>query len=414
VPLIEAMSGGGRGSTDRAGRIRQTLAVIEIAAALLLMTGAGLLVRTLITLNAVDAGYRADRVVTMSIRVGFGRLAAQSELSGYYQRIEDEIARVPGVRTASLGTDVPLAGLSLRQPFEIVGAPAPDPANRPVAHYQVVSPSYFDALGIPVKRGRTFTSRDATSGIQVCIVNEELARRYLSGGDPIGARINVSSVGLPPKQVTREIIGVIGQVKTRPDERSDNAFEIYVPLAQNANNFATLAIRSVGDPMELVPEIKKAITRVDKVQAASRIRTMQDVADESTARPRFRAQLVAAFAAVAAALAAVGIFSVLNFMVQQRAREFSIRRALGAGASDLLSLVLGNGLKLTVIGLACGVAASVVMVRSLATLLFAVEPIDPVTFTVAPAVLTVIALLACLAPALRALRSDPAEALRAQ
>jgi putative ABC transport system permease protein len=414
VPLIEAMSGGGRGSTDRAARIRQTLAVIEIAAALLLLTGAGLLVRTLITLNAVDAGYRADRVVTMSIRVAFGRLAAQSQLSSYYQRIEDEIARVPGVRAASIGTDVPLAGLTLRQPFDIAGDPVSDPANRPNAHYQIVSPRYFDALGIALLRGRAFTSRDATAGIQVCIVNEEIARRYFPSGDPIGARINVSTVGLPPKQVTREIVGVVRQLKTRPDERSDNAFEIYVPLAQNAINFATLAIRSVGDPMQLVPAIKKAIARVDNVQVASRIRTMQEIAAESTARPRFRAQLVGALAALATALAAVGIFSVLTFMVQQRAREFSIRLALGADASDLLRLVLGNAITLTAVGLALGFVASGLLVRSLASLLFSIDPIDPVTFAAAPAVLAFIALLACVAPALRALRSDPAVALREQ
>jgi putative ABC transport system permease protein len=214
--------------------------------------------------------------------------------------------------------------------------------------------------------------------------------------------------------VTREIVGVIRQLKTRPDERSDNAFEIYVPLAQNAINFATLAIRSVGDPIQLVPAIKKAIARVDKVQVASRIRTMQDIAAESTARPRFRAQLVGAFAALATALAAVGIFSVLTFMVQQRAREFSIRLALGADASDLLRLVLGNAITLTAVGLALGFVASGLLVRSLASLLFSIDPIDPVTFAAAPAVLAFIALLACVAPALRALRSDPAVALREQ
>jgi predicted permease len=409
VPLVEAMTSG-----DRGGRIRHALAVMEIAAALLLTTGAGLLLRTLVSLNSVDAGYRADHVVTMTLKVPFMRIRSQRELASYYQSIADEIGTTPGVVVSAIGTDVPLAGTNRRQPFEIVGDPPPDQANRPTAHYQMVGPTYFDALGVPLRRGRAFTPQDSGSAPQVCIVNEEFARRYFSGREALGAHVIVPSIELPPRRVTREIVGVIGQVKTRPDEPLDNALEVYVPVAQNVTNSATLVVRAVGNPLQLMPSIERAIARVDRAQAVSQVRTMEHVASEATARPRFRAQLVGVFAAFAVVLAAVGIFSVLTFMVQQRTREFSLRRALGATPRDVLRLVLGNGARIIVCGVGAGLVLSAVLVRSLAGLLFGVAPLDPLTFVAAPAGLALTALLACVAPAVRALRADPAVALREQ
>ena len=416
VSLVDAMNAGGRGSSDRAGRVRQGLAVIEIAVALLLMTGAGLFVRTLASLNSVDAGYRAENIVTMTIRLPFRRLIGTSpgELGRYWQSIEDAVAAVPGVRSATLGSDIPLGGARSRQPFEVVGAAPVDRANRPTAHYQIVSPGYFTTLGIPLRRGRAFTDRDRHDTAPVAVVNEEFARRYLDGRDPIGERITVQSLTFPVRQDTRQIVGVVRQVKTRPDEPSDNALQIYVPLAQNDWMDTTIIARGDSNPMRLVERIKAAVARADPTQAVALVRTMETVAAASTSRPRFRAQLVTAFAVLATGLAAVGIFSVLMFMVQQRAREFSVRMAVGASAGDLLRLVLGGGLKLTAIGVAIGLAVSAALVRSLATLLFGVPPLDPLTFIAAPAVLILVALLACLAPAIRALRADPVAALRAE
>jgi putative ABC transport system permease protein len=416
VSLVDAMSTGGRGASDRAGRVRQGLAVFEIAVALLLMTGAVLLLRTLASLNSVDAGYRAENVVTMSLRLPFRRLVAATpgELPRYWQSIDEAVGSVPGIRIAALGSNVPLGGVSYRQPFEVVGAPVADRANRPVAHFNVVSPQYFATLGIPLLRGRAFTDRDGHDAVPVAVVNEEFVRRHLAGRDPIGERVTVQSLTFPVRQVVREIVGVVRQVKSRPDEPSDNALQIYVPIAQNDWMDTTIIARAAGDPLQLVQQIKAAIGRVDPAQAVSQVRTLEDVAAAATSRPRFRAQLVAAFALLATALAAVGIFSVLTFMVQQRAREFSVRLAVGASASDLLRLVLGGGLKLTAVGLAIGVAASAALVRSLATLLFSVVPLDPLTFVVAPLALTVVALSACLLPAIRALRADPVAALRAE
>ena len=416
VSLVEAMNISGRGSSDRAGRVRQALAVVEIAIALLLMTGAGLLVRTLVSLNNVDAGYRADNVVTMSIRLPFRRLvtAMPGEIEAYWRSIEREVASIPAVRVASLGYDLPLTGASINPPFEIVGRPATDPANRPSAHYQIIGPRYFEALDISLVAGRAFTERDSESAQQVCIVNDAFVRRFMAGQNPIGARIAIAAPGLRAGMVNREIVGVVRQVMTRPDEAEGSNYDVYVPAAQSPWVMANLIVRADGDPLQMVEQVKRAIARVDPTQAVSQVRTMAQVAEQSTARPRLRAQLVVAFAVLATLLAAVGIFSVLMFMVQQRAREFSVRLAVGASASDLLRLVLGGGLKLTAIGVGIGAAASAALVRSLSTLLFGVPPLDPLTFVVAPLALTAIAMLACLAPAIHALRADPIAALRAE
>jgi len=416
LPLAEALSAGGRGSSDGAGRIRQTLVVAEIAIALLLLMGAGLLMRTLISLNNVDPGYRADNVVTMSMRLPIRQLltAKPGELETYWRSIEREVASIPAVRAASLGLDLPLAGASINPPFDVIGSPVVDPANRPAAHYQIVGPRYFETLGISIVTGRAFTERDSETAGQVCIVSDAFVRRFLAGQNPIGARIAIAVPGLRARTVTREIVGIVRQVKTRPDEPSDSVFQVYVPAAQSPWLQASLIVRTPTQPMQIVEQVKRAIARVDPTQAVSQVRTMEQVATQSTARPRLRAQLVVAFAMLATILAAVGIFSVLLFTVQQRAREFSVRLAVGANASDLVRLVLGGGLKMTAIGVAIGIAASAALMRSMATLLFGVAPLDPLTFAVAPLVLTLIAMLACLVPAVRALRADPVAALRAE
>jgi putative ABC transport system permease protein len=410
VSLLEAMTAGGRASTDRAGRTRTALAAIEIAAALLLLTGAGLFVRTLMALNQQDRGYRAENVVTFS--VGRGGTVSQDVLTAYFESIEREVAAVPGVLVTGLTSDLPLDGQTSTQPFTVVGDSPVDVTLQTNAHYQIVTPRYFETLGIRLLQGRGFTDRDTSNAVPVCIVNEELARRYFSGRNPIGARISVPSVTVKIP-VEREIVGVIRQVALRPGE-TDRPLEIYVPLAQNAWTTATLAVRTAGDPAPIVPSIKAAIARVDRNQAVSRVRTMEDVAAEATARPRFRAQLVGAFAALAVVLAAVGIFSVLMFTVQQRAREFGIRLALGAHRRDIFRLVLNGGIRLTAVGLAIGLFASVLLVRSLNSLLFAVAPFDPMTFTAAAVGIAAIALAACIGPALRAVRADPAATLRAE
>lgn len=412
VPLAEAMGAGGRSVTDRTGRLRASLAVIEIASALLLMTGAGLLLRTVMSLNRVDAGYRADRVLTMVIGTSINQYRTQDELAGFYQQIEEGISHIPGVRAVGFTTNVPLDGDDMGQSFEVVGQPS-DPGRRLSAHYQIISPTYFEALGIELLRGRAFTAADASGGNPVCIVNEEFVRRHLGGRDPIGAYVRVRPIALRPTgpPTIREIVGVIRQVKVRPGEL-ENAVQVYVPLAQNPWYYTTLAVRTAGDPMALLPAIKSAVARIEPYQVLLRVRTMEDVAAESVARPRFRAQLVGVFAVLAVVLAGVGVFSVVMFSVQQRAREFSIRMTMGARPVDLLRLVLGSGLKLVAMGSVVGIGAAAGLVRLLESLLFGVQALDPFTFVSAPVLFAAIALIACAVPAIQATRSDPAVALR--
>jgi putative ABC transport system permease protein len=411
VPLSEAMTVGGRSATEHAGRFRHALTIIEVAVAVLLATGAGLLLRTLVSLNNVDGGYRAEGVLTMQVGLGFFQYPTSDSRFAVFHAIEDEISRVPGVRMAALAGDLPLDGWSAGQPFTVVGSASGDPARRPAAHYQLISPPYFEAMGIPVLRGRAFTPQDTSASAPVCVVNEEFARRYLADRDPIGAKVVIQTLEFPPRMTPREVVGVSRQVKERPNAR-DKQLEIYVPIAQNAWYGTTIVVRTAGAPIAFVPAIKAAVARVRKDMPVTRVRTMDDVAVEATAIPRFRAQLIGTFAALAIALAAAGIFSVFTFTVQQRTREFSIRMALGARESDVLRLVLVNGVKVVAIGLAIGITAALGLARSMTSLLFAVTPFDPMTFAGASALLALVALAACVLPAVRASRSDPAVALR--
>jgi putative ABC transport system permease protein len=267
-------------------------------------------------------------------------------------------------------------------------------------------------MGIVLLQGRAFTGRDNTASVPVCIINEELARRYFSGRNAVGHRISVPSI-TSKVPVEREIVGVVRQIAIRPGE-VERPLEIYVPLAQNAWGNAMLAVRTDGEPGALMPAIKAAIARVDRNQTVSRIRTMEQVAADATARPRFRAQLISAFATVAAALAAAGIFSVVMFTVQQRRREFGLRLALGGSPRDVFLLVLRYGLRLTMAGVAIGTVASAILVRFVSSLLFGVEAFDPAAFVAALAAVVMIGMLSCLAPAMRAVRANPAETLRAE
>jgi predicted permease len=412
VPLAEMTSTGGRGSTRRAGGLRAALVVGEVAAAVLLLAGAGLLVRTLIAMNGVDPGFKADHVLTMRLGLPLNRYGSSEKLDAFYKAAEREIDSIPGVTSAAFGGSLPLDGWDIGQGFTIAGAPA-EPSRLLSAHYQIISGRYFRTLGIDLRKGRTFDAHDGFRSTPVCIVNEEFAKQFLAGRDPIGAVVGVQNMAMSgaSETVPREVVGVIRQVAEAAGEK-ERALEIYVPITQNPWFSPSLSVRTAGDPMSVLPAVKAAIARVDKDQPLTRIRTMEEVAAEATSQPRFRAELVGLFALLALLLAAVGIFGVLAFSVGQRAREFGIRVALGARSHDMLRLVLGGALKMTGAGVAIGLGAAALLTRLLGTLLFAVQPTDPVTFAGTAAVLGAAALIACALPAWRATRVDPAFTLR--
>jgi putative ABC transport system permease protein len=385
----------------------------EVAAAVLLLTGAGLLVRTLIALNAIDPGFRAERVLTMQAGLPLNRYGSSEKLLAFYQAAEREIAAIPGVKSVAFGGSLPLDGWDIGQGFAIAGDPPAEQSRLQSAHYQIVSAPYFRTLGIAVVRGRAFEEHDTLQARLVCVVNEEFVRRYLNGREPIGMVVGVQSMAMSGSSelVPREIVGVSRQVVEQAGEQ-ERAVEIYVPIAQNPWFSASLSVQTAGEPMSFLPAVKAAVARVDKDQPLTRIRTMEEVAAEATSQPRFRAELVSVFAVLALLLAAIGIFGVLAFTVGQRAREFGIRMALGARSHDVLRLVLGGALKMTGAGVAIGLVASALLTRFLGTLLFAVQPTDPITFASTAAVLAAAALLACALPAWRATRVDPAVTLR--
>jgi putative ABC transport system permease protein len=412
IPLAETMNTGGRGATSSAGALRAALVVAEVATAVLLVSGAGLLIRTLNALSAVDAGFHAERVLTMAVSLPISRYPTPADALTFYQAAEREIAAIPGVRVAALGDSVPLDGWNIGQGFEVVGDPPVEKANQKSAHYQIISAEYFRALGIQVVRGRPFTAHDVASTQQVCVVNEEFVSRHLKGREPLGTLVSVQAMDpRGPTPVVREIVGVIRQVREAPDE-TERPVEIYVPIAQNPWYSASIVVQTAGDPLSVLPAVKAAVARIDKDQPITRVRTMEEVAAEATSRPRFRAELVGLFAGLALALAAIGVFGVLAFSVRQRAREFGVRMALGARATDVVALVVGDAAKMTAAGVAIGLVASAGLTRFLSSLLFGVEPLDLPTFLATAGVLTAAALVACAAPAIRAARVEPAVALR--
>ncbi|HKE46972.1 MAG TPA: ADOP family duplicated permease, partial [Rhodanobacteraceae bacterium] len=412
APLGESLAAGGRASVGGAGRLRNVLAVAEVAGAVLLLAGAGLLIRTLASMNAEDAGYRADSVMTMNVSLPLSRYPDQTHVLTFFRRAEAALAAIPGVQAVGFSTVLPLEGFEIGQPVEIAGDAVSVEAVRKSAHYQLASPRYFEAIGTPIVKGRAFTDRDVATAPQVCIVNEEFVRRFLSGREPLGTIVKVPNMapGIAPT-IAREIVGVIKQVALAAGEK-EKAVEIYVPIEQNVWYSSAIALKTAGSPAAVTSAARAAIASIDKDQPVTRLRTMDEVAAESTRSPRFRALLVSTFAAIALALAAVGIFGVLTFSVRERMREFGVRIALGASTSDILRLVLSVGVKLAGIGAAIGLVAAALLTRTLASLLFGVTPLDPVTFFAAPAVLVMTALVASLVPAVRAVRADPAVTLR--
>jgi predicted permease len=414
----QALASNSRGATGRGGRVRNLLVAGEVATAVVLLVGAGLLLRTLVAVAGVDRGYRAGSILTMLVDPLGSQYPSAASLLQFYNTVEEEIAAVPGVQRVAWASTLPLGpSYAGRSFFEVVGDAPPLESQRPTADYQIVSPSYFQTLDLPVVAGRGFSDRDTRDSAPVCLVNEAFVRGYLQGRSPIGLRIALRPTGSPQDPpVVREIVGVARQVKGRPDE-TEALVQVSVPLAQDTTGDIYLLVRpALGRAEALAAPVRAAIGRIDKQQLVSvrSIMTLDDVAWEATGRHRFRAVLVMTFAALALALAMVGVFGILGYSVQQQLRDIGLRRALGATSNDVLRLVLGSGVRVIATGMVLGLVVAALLSRVLSTVLFGVQPLDPMTFVAVVFVLAVTAAVSIVGPAWRATQIDPAKALRAE
>jgi putative ABC transport system permease protein len=411
--LAAGLRASGRAASAGNSRMLSGIAMAEIAIAVIVVTGAGLFLRTFDRLSQVDPGYHADHVLTASVILPLPRYPNTDRALAFYQAAQHEMESLPGVRSASFGGSLPLTGFDIGQGFRVDAANGDANSGSGSSHYQIVGARYFETLGIPLQSGRVFQDRDNAHSTPVAIVNQELVQRYFGGRSPIGAHIRVAAMDMGgPKMIDREIVGVAGQVRIESPGEAENVVEIYVPILQNPWFSASMALHTSGDPLAASAALKAAIAKVDKDLAVTHIQTMDEISAASVARPRFRAQLLGAFALLALLLSAVGVFGVLAFAVSRRKREFGIRMALGAQIADVLSLVLTRGLKIAAVGAAAGLLGAALLARSLATLLFGVRPLDPVTFGATAGLLALVSLAAAAIPAWRAARVDPAIALR--
>ncbi len=414
----QVLAGESRGSTGRGGRIRNLLVVAEVAAAVLLLFGGGLLLRTLLALESVDRGYRTDGAVTMMVDPLASTYPTPERLLQFFDEVEREVRAIPGVRNVAYTTTLPLgAEDDGPRSFEIVGDAPPAGEQRPTALFQRVSHPYFETLRIPIVTGRGFTEQDTLTTPRVAVVSEAFVRTHLGGRSPIGLQIALRPAQVPQaKPDIREIVGVAGQVKGRPDETEDVA-QVYVPFAQNPTDDIYLVVAPQSPGLAgLAASVRAAIDRVDtaKLVSVHMIQTLDDIAWDATGRYRFRAVLVMTFAMLALVLSMVGVFGVLGYAVQQRSREFGLRIALGATGGNVVRLVLGSASRLVLTGMVLGLVLAIVSARTISTFLFGVPPLDPLTFGAVAVVLAVTASIAVAVPALRALRVDPVEAFRAE
>jgi len=421
VPPLHSMTFGSRGSSARASRFRNALAMSQVTAAVVLLCGAGLLLRSLAALTRIDSGSHARELLTMTTQVPFVRpgappsrpYATDASRLQFYNAVEREVRSVPGVRRVVWASALPFDGWWMGMPFQRADEPPRPEGQRDVSRYAHVGPGYLEVLGIPLIAGRTFTSADTDNSVPVCMVDEAFVRRYLRDRTPMGTRLVVRGITTAGRPVpVREIVGVVGQVKEQPDEK-DAEPHIFVPVAQDPPYGLSLVVQpTAGFAAALAPAVRGAITRIDKERPVQNVRTIEAIGYEATSPARFRATLVAAFAALALTLAIVGVFGVLAYSVQQRVREFGIRIALGATTGNVLRLVFASTVRMLTGGVLAGLIGAALLARSIASFLFGVKPLDLVTFSSVAMLLALTAAVATAIPAWRAARVDPIVALR--
>jgi putative ABC transport system permease protein len=411
--LQSKLKDGGRttGATAGQNRWRMVLATAEVSLALILLVGAGLMMKSLYRLLAVDPGFHSERVLTMEMSLRTSQYEKDVSMLNFWQQLLDRVRALPGVESAALGTAIPLTDDHSRADVTLEGMALPKPGSFPHPDTHIVSPGYARTLGVPLLRGREFTELDAENSPLVTMINARMAREYFGKENPVGKRMMFGhpSAKRPPKWMI--IVGVVGNTKLY-GLANPSRLEIYVPFRQSVSGNMRLIVKSALDPGALASTIRGTVAEIDKDQPVFGISTMRQLIVDSISMRRITLILLGCFSVLALVLAAIGIYGVISYSVAQRTHEIGIRMALGAQKIDVLRLILAQGAKIAGAGVAIGLAASFGLTRLLANLLFSVSAVDPVTFAAVPVLLVLIAMLACYIPARRTLRVDPVIALR--
>lgn len=415
--LNETLKDAGRGSTGRRHILRSGLVISEVALTLVLLIGAGLMIRSFYHLQRVDPGFAADNLLTFNVALPSKKYAEPRQQVNFYQQLLQNLRALPGVQSAGMATGLPLGNNGWQSSFWIEGRPQPAQGQRPLTEVAFISPEYFDTMRMTLLSGRNFTEHDVKAPAPpatpprpftaptVTIIDEEFARRYWPDEDPLGQQISFWG-----GKVT--VVGVVRRVKMEGVSTDSNRVQSYYPYLQNPGNSMSIVLRTAGDPAGFSNVVRQQVLAIDPDQPIYGVQTMGEIWTDSIAPDRLYLMLLGTFAAVALVLAGVGIYGVMAYSVTQRTHEIGIRMALGARQGDVLGMVIKQGMKLAVIGLAIGLGGAWLATRAMASLLFGVSATDPVTFVVISLVLAAVALGACFVPARRATKVDPMIALR--
>lgn len=412
--LTEALKAGGRGNPAGQGqsRTRSLLVIVEVALSLVLLVGAGLMFRSFWRLQHVNVGFKPDNLLTFglslpSARYPFGENG--EPVTAFYQQVVDRVKTLPGVEAAGVTAWLPINGAVANRRFTLEGRPIPQPGSEPTAGYNIVNSDYFRAIGIALLKGRALIEQDNRTSPLVMIISEAAARKFWPDEDPIGKRVSYYEGGGTRRW--REIVGIVKDMRHN-SLRSEPKPEMYVPHLQMPTSSMSLLVRTAGEPLNVVAAVRGQIRLVDKDLPLYDIKPMTQVLSAAVARDRFNLLLLGIFASVALILATVGLYGVMSYTVTQNTREIGIRMALGAQQQQILKLVLGQALVLTLVGVVIGLAAAWALTRVMSNLLFSVTATDPLTFIGASFLLIAVAPLACYLPARRATKVDPIVALR--
>jgi putative ABC transport system permease protein len=412
--LYKLLQSSGRRSTDSGSgrRFQSILVVLEIALALVLLVGAGLMIKSFRHLQKIDPGFSPENLLTLEMAIPKAKYPEDPDRSAFVQRVLDRVSRLPGVVSAGTTTSLPINELSTSTGFLVEGRPPAKDGELLLAHFRRISPAYLQTLKVPLVKGRWFTQQDTRDSPRVVLISQSMAERYWPDQDPLGRRIQRPSTQESPWLT---VIGVVGNVNESPlGTEDESGATFYLPYTQSATPEVSLVVRSSTPPKSLIGTIRRAVQEVDREQPIQKIATMEERLSNSASKQRFSTFLLSFFAGLGVLLASIGIYGVISYSVNQRVHEFGIRMALGAQPGDVLRMVLRRGLTLTFAGLGLGLLGALVLSRWLVGLLYDVQATDPWTFTQISLILTAVALLASYLPARRATRISPMISLRNQ